>query len=84
MRPVYAFFVLFVLGFSTLLSAEDVAVSPAIEDGIAWYNAADWPTEGKGWTETARPFDRIPDAFAEKIPQGQWLLIHGEKNLRDE
>ncbi|MBQ6159228.1 MAG: SGNH/GDSL hydrolase family protein [Thermoguttaceae bacterium] len=70
MRPVYAFFVLFVLGFSTLLSAEDVAVTPAIEDGIAWYNAADWPTEGKGWTETARPFDRIPDAFAEKIPQG--------------
>ena len=58
------------LGFCTLLSAEDIAVTPTVEEGIAWYNAADWPTEGKGWTETARPFDRIPDEFAGRIPTG--------------
>ena len=70
MRPIRVCFVLFLLGFCALLSAEDLAVTPTVEEGIAWYDAADWPTEGKGWSETTRPFDRIPDEFAARIPAG--------------
>lgn len=67
MRLFQTVLVLSFFGLSSFLSAGDVDVAPTVEEGIAWYNAADWPTEGKGWAETARPFDRIPDAFAQRV-----------------
>ena len=70
MHPIRVCSALLFLGFCALLSAEDLAVTPAVEEGIAWYDTAAWPIEGKGWAETTRPFDRIPDDFAAKIPAG--------------
>jgi hypothetical protein len=28
------------------------AVTPKLEDGLAWYDVRDWGVEGKGWTCT--------------------------------
>ena len=42
------------------LFAEDVEVTPTTENGIVWFDATQWPVEGKGWTETNRYFCRIP------------------------
>jgi hypothetical protein len=56
-----------VLVYCGTLVAEDIAVAPSVAEGIAFYDAASWPTEGKGWTETRRPFGRIPIEFEEKV-----------------
>ncbi|MBQ1455582.1 MAG: hypothetical protein IIZ25_07040, partial [Thermoguttaceae bacterium] len=42
------------------LLAEDIDVTPTISDGIAWYNAQNWPVENKAWNDTARYFARLP------------------------
>ncbi len=50
------------------------AQKPATADSIRWHDVRDWGVEGKGWTETAKYFDRLP-AKAEKSVRGAvWSL----------
>lgn len=49
-------------------------VTPRVEDGVKWFNVEDWGVEGRGWSETARYYDRLP-AKAEKTVRGAvWNL----------
>lgn len=57
----------FCTALSSFLFAEDAQVTPTITDGIQWFDASAWPTEGKGWTETNRYFCRIPANFEERV-----------------
>ncbi|RLQ03774.1 hypothetical protein EAD96_17840, partial [Micromonospora sp. BL1] len=45
---------------------EFVEVPPTIEGNVAWYDVAQWGVEGKGWSDTAKYYDRLP-ARAEAI-----------------
>ena len=49
-------------------------ISPRVDAGIAWYDVSQWGVEGKGWSETARFYDRLP-AKAEGVVRGPvWSL----------
>ncbi|MAE63169.1 MAG: hypothetical protein CMJ18_02750 [Phycisphaeraceae bacterium] len=51
--------------------------TPSIEDGIAWYDAKDWGAEGKGWSDTPGPFDRLPARAEPLICPDVWgLSLH--------
>lgn len=46
----------------------------AEELALTWHNPQDWGVEGKGWSDTLCPYDRLP-AHAEKlVPQAVWDL----------
>lgn len=47
---------------------------PLVEDGIAWYDVSQWGVEGKGWTDTARYFDRLPARAEGKVRPPVWSL----------
>ncbi len=54
--------------------AETSTVSPRIEEGIAWYDVSQWGVEGKGWSETARFFDRLPAKAEGVVRSAVWNL----------
>lgn len=55
-------------------AADAPTVTPRVEEGIAWYDVSKWGVEGKGWTDTARYYDRLP-AKAEGVVRGAvWNL----------
>jgi lysophospholipase L1-like esterase len=39
---------------------------------VQWRNATSLEVEGKGWTNTAGPFDRLPDSAKDKINSTAW------------
>lgn len=47
---------------------------PVVEDGIAWYDVAQWGVEGKGWSDTARFYDRLPARAEGSVRQAVWDL----------
>lgn len=49
-------------------------VTPKMEGGIAWYDARDWGVEGKGWTDTARYYDRLPAKAQAAVREPVWNL----------
>ena len=66
------------LGVATMIGNRRILATPTVEpkvdDGVAWYDVRDWGVEGKGWSDTARYFDRLP-ARAEGIVRGAvWNL----------
>ena len=66
------------LGVATMIGNRRIlaesTVEPKVDDGVAWYDVRDWGVEGKGWSDTARYFDRLP-ARAEGIVRGAvWNL----------
>ena len=59
---------------SCAVAAEGTTAIPRVDEGVAWYDASHWGVEGKGWTETARYYDRLP-AKAEGVVRGPvWSL----------
>ena len=56
------------------LGAATYAVEPKIEEDTAWYNAADWGVEGKGWQETTRYYDRLPAKAEGVVRDPVWSL----------
>lgn len=62
------------LGLSMPLRTVAADVMPKIEDGIAWFNVQDWGVEGKGWSETARYYDRLPAKAEKSVRQPVWEL----------
>jgi hypothetical protein len=47
---------------------------PQVETGIAWYDVSQWGVEGKGWTDTARYYDRLPARAEGKVRPPVWSL----------
>lgn len=46
----------------------------ARQETPAWHDVKSWGVEGKGWTETARFFDRFPAKSEAAIPKAVWNL----------
>ncbi len=72
--------------FALCLNAVSVAdtpmkVEPNVAEGVAWYDAAKWPTEGQCWTDVARRFARIPDRVKDTIPKSVWALSQHSPGL---
>lgn len=49
-------------------------VSPGAGDGLRWHDIRRLELEGKGWTDTAQPFDRFPARAEALIPPNVWEL----------
>ncbi|GHT23141.1 hypothetical protein FACS189419_06690 [Planctomycetales bacterium] len=47
---------------------------PVVDDTTAWFDAAQMPLYGKGWTDTNTPFTRIPQRAQKSIPASVWSL----------
>lgn len=47
-------------------------VTPVISDGVAWYNAADWGVNGKGWADTVSYYDRLPAKAKDVVRPEVW------------
>lgn len=46
----------------------------AVAQEMQWRDAASFEVEGKGWNQTAGPFDRLPDSAKAKINSTAWDL----------
>ena len=44
------------------------------EASLAWHDVRDWGVEGKGWTDTARYFDRLPAKAESTVRAAVWRL----------
>ena len=55
-------------------AAADSKVSPKVEGDIAWRDVCDWGVEGKGFSDTARYFDRLPAKAEKTVRLAVWSL----------
>ena len=46
----------------------------ALAQEVQWHAATTFEVEGKGWADTAEPFDRLPDAVKSKVTPAVWGL----------
>lgn len=58
----------------SLLTTLMIYPCDAVAQDIKWYNATQFEIEGKGWAQTAGPFDRLPDSAKSKVAQHVWDL----------
>lgn len=56
------------------LGQETPSVKPKLEDGLAWYDVRGWGVEGRGWSQTARYFDRLPAKAEGVVRKAAWDL----------
>ncbi|MDR2706362.1 MAG: SGNH/GDSL hydrolase family protein [Planctomycetaceae bacterium] len=72
----YLFLFLIFTTYSTVAFSEDEpkTLSPILENGIAWYDAAQWSCEGRGWNDTSTPFTRLPERAKEHVTAAVWNL----------
>jgi len=61
--------------------ADPRAASAASEDPIRWHDIRTLDIEGKGWTDTKAPFDRLPAKAEGVVPPGVWSLSHHSAGL---
>ncbi len=67
-----------------IVSAEkvDPKKAKASPDGsILWYDCRELAVEGKGWTDTASYYDRLPARAEGKVPPSVWYLSHCSAGL---
>ena len=58
----------------SLVAVFAVGAGYAAEETITWRDGASLQLEGKGWAQTASPFDRLPDSARGKVSQAVWHL----------
>ena len=64
------------------LAALDPSIGTPSEDGaVIYYDALDIGVEGKGWTDTGRPYDRLPAKAEGVVRQPVWDLSHHSAGL---
>ena len=56
------------------VSGKVLALPCFSEEGLAWYNVEDWGLEGKGWDQTKRYFDRLPEKAEATVRKQVWDL----------
>ncbi len=66
---------LILMALETGMSAE-----PTLEK-FAWTDLQSLGVEGKGWTETANFYDRLPAAAQGRVPEAVWNLSHNSAGL---
>jgi hypothetical protein len=71
----------FVVALTVLSAGASIAAQPTADDKTAWFDCRDLGVEGKGWTETASFYDRVPVKAEGKIPGGDWSLGHDAAGL---
>ncbi len=72
--------VLFVV--AQLPAAEPLPVEKARQDGkLRYYDLTLLDLEGKGWTDTPGPYDRLPSKAATNVPPAVWSLSHHSAGL---
>lgn len=59
-----------------------VALAQDEELTVTWHDLATLPIEGKGWTETRYPYDRLPAAAERTVPEPVWNLSLDSAGLR--
>ncbi len=64
----------FLQTFAAVATAPALAAAPRTEDGIDWYDVRDWGVEGKGFSDTARYFDRLPARAEKTVREAVWNL----------
>ncbi|TDE56296.1 hypothetical protein E1295_11070 [Nonomuraea mesophila] len=60
---------------------EFVEVTPAVEGDIAWYDVTHWGVEGKGWSDTAAPYDRLPARAEAVVTPEVWVRSRNSSGL---
>lgn len=62
--------------------ARVIAAPPAgQEPQIVWHDCKDIGIEGKGWSNTLSPYDRLPATAQGKVPKAVWELGHHTAGL---
>ncbi len=51
------------------------------ESNALWYDARDLGVEGKGWSDTAQFYDRLPARAQQKVTKSVWNLSHHAAGL---
>ena len=64
----------FSLSLPSLVALFAVLCGNAAAQDLQWHDAASFEVEGKGWSQTFGPFDRLPDSARQKINSTAWDL----------
>ena len=60
---------------------EPVTTYPSTDGKWVWHEAAELCIEGKGWTETERPYDRLPAKAKDIVREPVWKLGKSSSGL---
>ncbi|MDR2345168.1 MAG: SGNH/GDSL hydrolase family protein, partial [Planctomycetaceae bacterium] len=79
----FLFLFLIFTAFSVIAFSEEgqITPSPTLENGVAWYDAAKWSCEGRGWNDTFTPFTRLPERAKEHVTAAVWNLSQHSAGL---
>lgn len=77
-RFFFVFSFLFVCGFS---ETQEIKAQNALKESLRWYNVSDLNIEGKGWTQTKQPFDRLPSKAANSVREPVWNLSQNSAGM---
>lgn len=70
------------VGSGTIALAAGVAAAARVAEEAAWHDLATvLPIEGKGWTATQGPFDRLPAKAAAQVRPPVWTFSHDTTGL---
>ena len=53
----------------------------AADEKLAWHNAKELQTEGKGWTDTKDYYDRLPARAEKMVRPPVWSLSHDSAGM---
>ena len=73
------FFCVLGVALSCVIAAEKVAPEKAeasLDGTLLWYDCKDLLMDGKGWTDTASFYDRLPSKAQGKVPELDWRFGH--------
>ena len=57
---------------SLLISVFSISLAAQEKVELTWYDVTTIGIEGKGWTDTKTPFDRLPSKAENKVPAEVW------------
>ncbi|MEO3789641.1 SGNH/GDSL hydrolase family protein [Nonomuraea sp. B10E15] len=60
---------------------EFVEVTPTVEGDVAWYDVSHWGVEGKGWSDTAAFYDRLPARAEGLVTPEVWVRSRNSSGL---
>src|SRR3954469_21098028 len=63
------------------LSAAPCALAQEAKPEMNWTSVLDLGLEGKGWTDTAHPFDRLPAKAKDMVRPPVWSLGHDSAGM---
>ena len=63
-------------GKQQVIARTPTALSESKVNNIQWHDVRDWGAEGKGWEDTDRYFDRLPNRAKNIVRKPVWELSH--------